>query len=299
MKTIKNNLIKTLNVQTTSYNTKNMIKFIFKEVSEIPNCSIELNQDNIYITKGENTKKYPCVIAHTDTVHDIVDNFKIYSSNNSLFSINQNTLERVGIGGDDKVGVFIALELLKFEKNIKIVFFADEEVGCIGSSLAKMNFFDDVGFILQCDRQGYGDFINQISNVNLYSKQFSQKIKPLLKKYNFKETNGGMTDVYQLKLNGLNISVANMSCGYYDPHTENEFVHIPHVYFTLQLCKEIINLCKNKKWEHKEKLENIYTQNQQEQYCKTCFSDNIFFDQMIDEHFCVDCAAYLKVNNLI
>ena len=74
---------------------------------------------NVYVTKGE-ADVYPCVIAHTDTVHSITemvveeeqlpnvhgelkDSFKAYHA---------VTGKPVGIGGDDKCGVYSCLDVL-------------------------------------------------------------------------------------------------------------------------------------------------------------------------------------------
>ena len=151
------NLVETMRIQTSSYKTKLMQEFIFRQVEEIEGITaIYEGDENIYVIKGE-AESYPCVVAHTDTVHDMVDNFQLFKSDDRLFSIDSELMERVGIGGDDKVGVFIALQVLRETDVCKVAFFRDEEVGCDGSSDAWMGFFDDVEFVLQCDRQGISD----------------------------------------------------------------------------------------------------------------------------------------------
>tara|TARA_R110002074_G_scaffold282619_1_gene454209 strand:- start:242 stop:1030 length:789 start_codon:yes stop_codon:yes gene_type:complete len=106
---------------------------------------------------------------------------------------------------------------------IKCAFFHSEEIGCIGSSQADMDWFKDVGYCFQGDRRGNSDFINSISGT-LFSKAFSKKIKPILSHHGYKETSGSITDVGQLAENGIGVCVANMSCGYYSPHSDDEVV---------------------------------------------------------------------------
>jgi hypothetical protein len=158
-------------------------------------------------------------------------------------------MNRVGIGGDDKVGVFIALEVLRKVDVCKVAFFRDEEVGCVGSREADMSFFDDTEFVLQCDRQKRSDFVTNIFATKLCSDDFSEAIKPVLEKYKRKETDGGLTDVYQLVENGLGVSCANMSCGYYDPHSNNEYVIINHVFSTLSFVLKLFGTLSGKVWE--------------------------------------------------
>jgi len=241
------NLKDVMAVQTTSYNVKLMNKYIREFVKNIPDCKLYKNHGNLYVTRG-NADIYPCVVAHTDTVHDIHKEFYVQRHKDVLYAINGD-YERVGIGGDDKVGVFVALEILRTTPNCKVAFFRDEEVGCVGSKVADMTFFKDVAFVLQCDRQGYADFVNEIFYETLFTDEFSQAIAPLLDKYGKVESDGGMTDVWQLAENGLDVCCANMSCGYYDPHTDNEYIKINEVMATLSLVKEICESFGDKKWE--------------------------------------------------
>lgn len=149
-------------------------------------------------------------------------------------------MRQVGIGGDDKVGIFIALEALREAQFIKIAFFVDEEVGCDGSKAADMKFFDDVGFVLQCDRRGYGDFITNASGTELCGKNFTNAIKEQMRYYGMKKQDGMMTDVMQLKRNGLKVACANMSCGYYRPHMDDETICIHEVFDTMFFVLDII-----------------------------------------------------------
>lgn len=244
-------------IQTTSRDTALMNEFIIKELKKIDDVTWDLNDGNIYATRG-GAETYPCIVAHTDTVHDIVDNFQIFELNDRLFSIDGDNMERCGIGGDDKVGVFVALEVIKKLKVCKVAFFRDEEIGCVGSKVADMTFFTDVEFVLQCDRQGYEDFVNEIYMNRLFDDKFSLLISDTLKKYGRKESTGGMTDVQQLVKNGIGVSVANMSCGYYEPHDELEYIVISEVDKTLDMVLEICALAKGSIWDVADSERNTY-----------------------------------------
>ena len=221
--TRKNLLIDILSVQTTSGNEFDMISYIHKFCkTNVPAATIKIKDNNIYISKGK-TNHYPCIVAHTDTVHDIHKSFKVYDDNGCLFAFNSDTGTQVGVGGDDKVGIWLALEMLVMFDNIKCAFFHSEEVGCIGSRAADMSFFKDVGYCFQGDRRGNSDFVNSISG-KLFSKRFSKKINPIISKFGYAQTSGAITDVGQLAENGVGVCVANMSCGYYAPHSDAEVV---------------------------------------------------------------------------
>ena len=83
-----------------------------------------------------------------------------------------------------------------------------------------MSFFDDVRFVIQPDRKGNSDLITNIGYSGLCSDEFIEAIEP--KKWNYKEESGLMTDVLTLKENGLGVSCINVSCGYYNAHSDEE-----------------------------------------------------------------------------
>ena len=233
-----------MSVQSSTYKTERMNRFIKEQVKGIPNCQIYEDKGNLYVTKGEATY-YPCAIAHTDTVHKIIKNFKVYTTSDgeSMFAMNEDTLEMAGIGGDDKVGIFIALEVLRKLDNCKAAFFRDEEHGCLGSAEADKSFFDDVGYGIQCDRQGYKDVVTSIYRDSLCSEQFFSDIEPLVTRYGRQRQEfGGITDVGQLAEDGIEASMINLACGYYRPHTDEEFIDVVDVMLTLEFVVNVMEL---------------------------------------------------------
>ncbi len=214
------------------------MKHISKVVQSIPGCATNVDSyGNLYVTKGDGP--YKCMVCHTDTVHDIVKAKIIpIQIKNNIIAINNSSMTQVGTGGDDKVGIAITLQLLKEQESMKAVFFLDEEVGCIGSSNLDEEFFSDCLYVLQCDRRGSHDFVNRISATELYSKEFGNAIDHLIKKYKRQVVSGGMTDVLEIAYK-TKLSVANMSCGYYNPHSDNEYINIDDVIQTYKFCKDI------------------------------------------------------------
>ena len=246
-------LLSTMIVQSSTGEEHRMMEYIEKKVKSIDGV-LDYHYDkkgNMYVTKGD-LEIYPCVVSHTDTVHNIYKDFKIYEDGDVLFAWDGNTNQQVGIGGDDKVGIFIALEaLIKFD-NIKVAFFVEEESGCNGSREAEMEWFDDVSFVLQCDRKGNSDFVTNTWGTELSSKDFQDSIQSTIKSYGYSFSDGGLTDAVQLKDNGLEVCSANMCCGYYNPHTKGEYIKTSEVLNCLDM---VLDLCENfssQKWEHKD-----------------------------------------------
>ena len=64
-----------------------------------------------------------------------------------------------------------------------------------------------------------------------------------LAKYGFKREFGMMTDVQKLRQLGVKVSCCNISCGYYEPHTNREYTLLPELKNTLSFVKDIIKTC--------------------------------------------------------
>lgn len=233
-------LNKILSIQTYSGREWRMFAFIVRECKRL---GVDVRQDkqgNLYITKGV-SDTYPCIVAHMDSVHKIGADLSIIEHRGVLTGFNYVTMQQSGIGGDDKVGIYIALQCLQRYDAIKLAFFVDEERGCIGSGGADMTFFDDCRFVLQADRRGKSDFVVNASGTKLSSKKFKKAVTPLLREHGYAFSDGMMTDVMQLKQNGLKVSCANVSCGYYRPHSADEYVVVSDVENCLSLFQAIID----------------------------------------------------------
>lgn len=284
-----NKLKEILSIQTESYNQFRMFAYIIRELKKL-NIEYYTYNGCIYATKGD-ADIYPCVVSHMDTVHDIVESLIPIEINGNITGFNDITMEQTGIGGDDKVGIFVALECLSKFDNMKAAFFRDEEVGCSGSYDADELFFSDCSFILQCDRRGNADFITNASGIELSSKEFQSDVLPIIKQYGYNFNNGAMTDVMALKEIGIDISMANISCGYYNPHSPQEYVNIKDVNNVLNMVEEIIYTLGDIQYPHKNRKEHTYRKN------KYKHTDIFDFTYLKDKkHICEYC--YKETNSV-
>lgn len=188
---------------------------------------------NIYVTKGK-ASLYPCIVSHLDQVHRFCPNKTIVRNGDYLLAF--DGARQVGTGGDDLVGVFMCLNLLDTVDKIKVVFFLQEEIGCIGSNACDLDFFKDCKFIGQADRKGDADFINYSNGVKLFDEEFSTFVAPILEGYKYKECTGIATDAGALSKRNVGIACFNISCGYHNPHTSTEYVVISQV----EVCYNVI-----------------------------------------------------------
>jgi putative aminopeptidase FrvX len=289
-----------LSIQSTSYNQFRMFAYIVRRLKEIDGVSFYTHNGNIYVTRGEGVE-YPCMVSHMDTVHDIVEDLYPFEAYGAITGMNRITMEQVGIGGDDKVGVYITLQMIRTFKVFKAVFFRDEEVGCVGSYGADMSFFSDCRFVLQCDRKGNSDFITEASGVKLSSKKFKKDVADIIGRYGYKFEKGMMTDVMALKQNGIGCSVANMSCGYYRPHSHDEYVDIHDVENCLEMCIEIVDTCTSS-YPHRYERP-AYVQHIPKAQVKQSVVDTYGYDEAWDDYYsrdtaesyCIDCFSYPAV----
>lgn len=252
-------LMNTLSVQTKSNEQQDMINYITEFVSNIGLIDKMTTDDygNIYIVKGLGKNGYRCIVSHIDTVHDRIEDRKVYQHDDVLFAFGKHTVgynkgyAQCGVNGDDSVGVYLCLSFLFNEDDIKVVFFQNEEIGKLGSKACNISFFDDCNLVLQPDRKGNSDFIDISSGIKLCSDTFLTTIKPVLEKYGYSIKTGVSTDVDALKKNGLAVCCANVSCGYYNPHTDSEIVSISDVEKCYSLISEIFNDYGNVRHDHK------------------------------------------------
>jgi Zn ribbon nucleic-acid-binding protein len=172
-------------------------------------------------------------------VHKIRRDLAVFEMKGSLFTMTTDISglpSQTGIGGDDKCGIYMCLRALETMDRVKAVFFRFEETGCRGSAEADMEFFSNCGFVLQCDRRGSSDFITTAAGVGLASEEFKEKTRAIYESYGYKESSGLSTDVAKLKTKKLGVSAANISCGYWDPHTDKETINIED----LDVCEEMV-----------------------------------------------------------
>lgn len=249
--------------------TKKMDKKLLKEILSIPSYSgnefklvnficdfLKKNEIlyevdemfNIYCTKGD-ADMYPCVVAHTDTVHNnnyidvrtelkknsrkvLKEAYKGYDANG----------KPTGIGGDDKAGVFACLTLLLELPVLKAAFFVSEEIGCIGSSKADPKFFENVGYAIQFDAP-FDWMVTEVSSgVPLFDRnsEFFNKANSVIIENTIPEYGSHpYTDVYALK-KLFDFSCINLSIGYYDYHTANEYVVLEDVENGIKIGREMI-----------------------------------------------------------
>lgn len=260
----KNLLIEVLSVPTY-FGREELLR------SYIINFAIENNiqyhvdeYGNLYLQKGKVRKggHFPCLVAHIDTVHE--DQVSLINKNQKLTIIEKKSVFNgepktvlmakhpngniTGIGGDDKAGVFICLEILKHMDNLKVAFFVEEEFGCLGSKNSDSNFLKDVGYFIQFDAPGDKWFSFSCNGIQLFNKSIYEEIKTILIENKItKVTNDPYTDVFRLKLT-YDVICMNFFAGYHYMHSPSEIVVVEDVEKSVKLGISILKKLRLRKF---------------------------------------------------
>jgi hypothetical protein len=161
-----------------------------------------------------------------DTVHK--DQCSVIVNENGKMSSPQ------GIGGDDRCGVFMIMNIIK-ELNCSVLLCEDEEKGGIGArKFTKTEYVDnlDVNFMIEFDRKGSNDAV-------FYSCDNKDFINFVTDVTGFKQETGSFSDISVL-MPVAKLSAVNLSCGYYSAHTANEYVVYEEMMDTIEAAKVLI-----------------------------------------------------------
>ena len=158
-----------------------------------------------------------------------------------------------GIGGDDRCGVYMIMEILKrTELRPTIVFCEDEEIGCVGSSkFTKTDYIKDLSdmyFIIELDRRGNNDIVFYDDTNEDFHKYVAEVTK-------YVEEWGSCSDISYL-CPDCGVAGVNISCGYYDEHHVYEKVVLEEMERTLNTTIKLIKdgLEKGVQYEYIEKV---------------------------------------------
>lgn len=230
-------------IHSPSGSEKKMRRFIRKYIAS--NCGdVRMDTDkygNLLCVKGE-AETYPCLASHIDQVQKSHSkDFEVVTNGEVCFGYSAKSREQQGLGADDKNGIFICLECLKAYDVLKVAFFVGEETGCVGSDDVDIEFFKDCRFIVEPDRRGGSDLITSMFCGGVCSDDFIKAIGA--ERFGYTEERGSITDVGTLVERGVGISCLNLSCGYYEAHTDNEFTVLSELENCLVFVMRIIDEC--------------------------------------------------------
>lgn len=165
------------------------------------------------------------LVAHMDTVHREPVKIICYSEDKQIVMSPQ------GIGGDDRCGVYMILQLIE-KQRCHVLFTEDEELGCVGARAFTMSDIKpQVDFIIEFDRKGEKDAVFYACD----NPDFTSFITG----FDFTEADGLYSDISDIAPS-LGTAAVNLSCGYYNAHCTHEYINIPQMERNIEKAAKII-----------------------------------------------------------
>lgn len=174
------------------------------------------------------------LVAHMDTFFSILPNEIVYDEKNDMIYSDNGAL-----GGDDRCGVYAIMNILEKYKP-HVLFTDDEEIGGLGAEKAiKKLFKPDVKYIIEFDRKGSNDCV-------FYDCDNSRFIK-YIQSFGFKLDFGSFSDICILS-DAWKIASVNLSSGYYNEHTFNEYIKFNELTNNINRVKHMLDDVNNVKY---------------------------------------------------
>lgn len=159
------------------------------------------------------------LVAHLDTVHRQPVQIICYSENRRI------AMSPQGIGGDDRAGVFMILQIIK-KARCHVLFCEDEEIGGKGAEqFAKSGIKPQVNYLVELDRRGRNDAV--------FYGCANQEFIQFVEGFGFQEEFGTFSDI-SIIAPQLETAAVNISAGYYYEHSPREYIDLVHMMNNVQ-----------------------------------------------------------------
>ena len=138
-----------------------------------------------------------------------------------------------GIGGDDRCGVYMILQILK-EVRCHVLFCEDEETGGRGArAFAGSGVNVDVNYIVEMDRRG--------SNDAVFYDCDNPEFTEFVCSFGFQEAGGSFSDISVIAPH-LKTAAVNISAGYYNEHRLHETIDCKAMENNIQRILQMISV---------------------------------------------------------
>jgi hypothetical protein len=208
-----NNILKNVNIAIYKLTQESLIIYVQNYLKERKIKFFEYEGNIISLRKNN----CPIFIAHMDTVNDKDLSKKLYLDTNKNILYRKNGI----LGADDRAGVNL---ILNHCKDINFILTVDEEIGGLGiEEVVRLTtlteHLENYSCCIELDRMGKNDLLG--AKHGYCEKDLDVAIQKVLPKY--QSEFGVFTDIDYLC---DYIASANISVGYYQQHTKNEFLKV-------------------------------------------------------------------------
>lgn len=235
MKKLQRQLFKLLRLHSPSGREGGVRKYIVPALQATMD-SVRLDgYGNILAEKKYGDSGYTVLLsAHMDTVASVQPNPTWRKNKTEIFTTSGSAL-----GGDDKCGLAAHMAVIrelnkgtKFTGTIKVLFSREEEIGCVGASQAvklSPEWFQDIDASIVIDRRGGDDIVTGCWSERFCSDEYGAFWEVMgtelgITSFKPKATDGSISDT--MIFSELGINGVNLSAGYYEAHSKNEYIKI-------------------------------------------------------------------------
>lgn len=167
------------------------------------------------------------LIAHLDTVHRQKADIICFSPDMRYVMSPQ------GIGGDDRCGVYMILQIIN-RLPCHVLFCEDEEKGGVGAkAFTGADILPSVNYIVEMDRRGSNDAVFYRCN--------NPEFTDFVLSFGFKENHGTFSDISVIAPY-LDTAAVNISSGYYNEHTQHEYIDMVAVEKNISRISEMASV---------------------------------------------------------
>lgn len=209
-----------------SMSPQNLLKILNNYLKSIYDEKDIISTESYLFAKGKN----PLLLcAHVDTVF-LYPPIHIYTDKEAKVM-----WAPAGLGADDRAGVYAIIQILESGFTPSVLFTTDEEIGCIGSQQLVQDFpkcpFNNITSIVQLDRQGYAEAVFYNCNNKIFEDWICT--------FGFKKEKGTFSDISVL-CPCWGIAGVNLSVGYYNEHSQTEYLKWEQLEYTIEKVKLMI-----------------------------------------------------------
>ena len=210
-----------LNQKTTHLICRSELEKFYSDIIETDNYIIAMG--NIPVV----------LLAHMDTVRETDGEYMM------LYDSELNIATSVyGLGFDDKAGIAAIFKIIEDGYRPYVIFTHDEEKGGVGAyqlvkDYPEPPFKDKIKYMIQIDRRGKDDCVFYDDG----NKEFHNYVES----FGYYKTNyGSFSDISTIAPT-WKVSAVNLSTGYYNEHTPDEFLIIDEWYQTIDEIKKMLD----------------------------------------------------------
>jgi putative aminopeptidase FrvX len=244
---IKQQLVELLEIHGVSGNEKPVRDYLEPILTDIMDETIIDDYGNLLGVLKVGTGEGATILlsAHMDTVRGVRKDKKVVEKD-GIFRAELPDGTSGVLGADDRAGIAIILTALRnipksFNGTIKVAFSREEEIGCVGAEQISREFLDYVDLAIVVDRRGNRDIVIGCdmafcsNNVGDFMEHVSE-----VADMDWNCVEGGISDAMSFATRGVNS--INLSAGYQNEHTTNEFVSIWNMQDTTKLIIQALAL---------------------------------------------------------